>query len=510
MERGINHLLALSVLALPVFLCAANSEAQVTAPSQTGYTLTVDKTENRGTWEGWGCSFAWWAHAVGGRNYQDLYADLFFTDKTVPFLDKQLPGLNMNLIRYNVGGGGRRETYENAFEQVPGILPWHRDIDGYWLNWGDKGPNSKSWDWSRDANQRAMMQASIKRGVNQIEFFSNAPMWWMMDSKSSAGGNLQVWNRRDFAVYLATVTQYAQQNWGIKVDYLEPFNEPSAGWWNFPKNQEGCNFTREAQKELLGYLREELDGRGLQEVAITASDENNMKAARETYEYFKGQSVQVNGQERNVADLVEKVNVHSYNGLSAWRDNNARRALKESVGNKRLWANEFGNPDGSGMVLAQTIMEDINFLRPTAWFYWQPLEPGSAWGLVNGTFGDKVNPEAGAPKWVYYNFYAFAQFTRFLRPGQHIIGNSDKNSVVAYDAPKKQLVLITINYGNAQHIRYDLSSLQDVGDSGTVTVTNTKGSRLFQSSQVAVRDKRLSIEAEVNSIYSMIIDDVIL
>lgn len=102
------------------------------APSVgAGYTMTVHPNEKRGIWEGWGCSFAWWAHAVGGRKHGELYADLFFTDKTVPFLDKQLPGLNLNIIRYNVGGGGRRESYGDALEQVPDILPWHRDIDGY-------------------------------------------------------------------------------------------------------------------------------------------------------------------------------------------------------------------------------------------------------------------------------------------------------------------------------------------------------------------------------------------
>lgn len=502
--------MAVAAFWLPVVALPVATAAPVTGRA-TGYTLKVDKTEKRGIWEGWGCSFAWWAHAVGGKKYQDLYGDLFFTQKTVPFLDKQLPGLGMNIIRYNVGGGGRRETYENAVEKVPDILPWHRDIDGYWINWGDPNPKSKSWDWTRDANQRAMMQAAIARGVDRVEFFSNAPMWWMMDSKSSAGGNLQAWNRRDFAYYLATVTQHAQDNWGVKVNTIEPFNEPTAGWWNYPKNQEGANISREAQSEVVGYLREELDKRGLQKVAITASDENNMKAARATHEFFKAQKVEVNGGQRNVADLIEKVNVHSYNGLAPWRDNNARRALRESVGKTRLWANEFGNPDGSGLVLAQTIMEDINFLRPTAWLYWQALEPASAWGLINGNFAPSADdPNTGEPKWVYYTYYAMAQFTRFLRPGLHIIGSSDDNSVVAYDAAKRQLVLITINYGNAQPIDYDLSSLQEVGASGTVTATNTNGSKLLQSSPLKVGTKKFILDAEANSIYSIVINDVVL
>jgi galactan endo-1,6-beta-galactosidase len=474
--------------------------------------ITIDKNENRGTWEGWGCSLAWWAHAVGGKNYQDLYADLFFTGKTVPFLDRQLPGLNMNIIRYNVGGGGLRGADVSEAEQISDILPWHRDIPGFWIDPQDKEPNSASWDWTRDANQRSLTQAAIERGVNLVEFFSNAPMWWMMDSQSSAGGNLLVERRRDFAIYLATVTQYAQDNWGIKVDYVEPFNEPTSAWWDFPKNQEGCHIGREEQVEILGYLREELDRRGLQKVALTAADENTMKMARETYEYYQTHTIQVNGQQRTAADLVEKINVHSYEGgVSPWRDNNERRALREYAGSTRLWPNEFGNSDESGMELAQTIMEDINFARPTAWLYWQALEPASAWGLVNGKYAETADdPTTGEPTHVHTNYYVMAQFTRFLRPGYQIIGNSNDNSIVAYNTEERKLIAITVNYGNAQTIEYDLSNLQQVGTSGTITVTNTNGSKLFQSSPIQVNNKRFSLQAEAKSVYSMEINDVTL
>lgn len=354
------------------------------------------------------------------------------------------------------------------------------------------------------------MQAAVKRGVNQVEFFSNAPMWWMMDSKSSAGGHLLTANRRDFAIYLATVVKYAQQNWGVRVNYIEPFNEPSAGWWNYPKNQEGFNSPRAEHQEILGYLRQELNARGLHQVAITAADENNMNAARVTHESYKNQSVTIDGQTRSLADLVEKVNVHSYNGLAPWRDNPARRALRQSVGTTRLWANEFGNPDGSGMVLAQTIMEDLSFLRPTAWLYWQVLEPASAWGLVNGKFGDKENPDAGAPSWVYYNYYVMAQFTRFLRPGQQIIGNSDPNSVVAYDAKQRRLVIVTVNYANPQPVSYDLSNLNQVGSSGSLTTTHTNGSKLFQTSPLKVGNKRFTLDVEANSVSSIVINGVVM
>ncbi len=36
----------------------------------------------------------------------------------------------------------------------------------------------------------------------------------------------------------------------------------------------------------------------------------------------------------------------------------------------------------------QTITEDLTYLKPSAWIYWQAVEPYSAWGLVNAAYGN--------------------------------------------------------------------------------------------------------------------------
>lgn len=471
------------------------------------YTLTVNKDEDRGTWEGWGCSLAWWGNGVGGSVYQDTYADLLFTLNPVSFKGLSLPGLGLSIARYNVGGGGLpSDDIGGTVDARPKAMPWYKDIDGYWRDWYDSNPASASWDFYRDSNQRNMMWAARDRGAT-LEFFANAPMWWMTIAKSSAGGALQSWNRRDFARYLASVVWYAHSRWGVSVSSLEPFNEPTAGWWTYPKDQEGCNISANVQKEIVGYLREELDSHGLKSVAIAGSDENTMTQAVATYNYFAGQRVTVNGVSTNVAGLLGKVNVHAYNGLDPWRDNAARQSLRRAVGNKRLWVSEYGDGDGSGMTLARTITEDLNYLRPTAWVYWQPVEPYSAWGLVNAAYGntsDETSSTRAEPLWVYYKYYVFAQFSRFLRPGDKLIGSNDANTIVAYHRGEQKLVLITVNYGTPQRITYDLTSTAFLADGdAAVTATNTSGSKLLQDSSVPLRGKKLTINAEANSIYSV-------
>lgn len=483
-------------------------------PANADYTLTVNKSDNRGSWEGWGCSLAWWGKGVGSSSYQTTYADLMFTLGNVSFMGQPVPGLGLNIARYNVGGGGLpSDNISGTVEARPSGLAWYKDIDGYWKDWSSTDTASTSWDWNRDSNQRNLMWAARDRGVT-FEFFANAPMWWMTAQKSSAGGTLQSWNRRDFARYLASVVQYTKKNWGVNVSYLQPFNEPSAGWWNYPAGQEGLNLTQSEQAEILGYLREELNSRGLSSLAITASDENTMTEGLSTYNFFKANSVSVNSVSTNVASLVSKVNVHGYSGINPWRDNGARQNLKASVGSKKLWMSEYGDNDGDGMVLAQSITQDINYLKPSAWIYWQPVEASSAWGLVNGDFGDAADETASTraqPTWLYYKYYAFAQFTRFLRPGYTVLGSSDTNTVVAYDSIGKRLVLITVNYGNAQKIVYDLGSLAGItAATASVTTTNTNGSKLLAGSSVSVSAKKFTINAEANTIYSTVITGVTL
>jgi len=482
----------------------------ITLPAHADYTVRLDPHDRRGTWEGFGAGLSWWAHAVGGTPYQAMYTNLFFGTAPVQVLGNTLPGLGLNLVRYNIGGGGLPTDNPSGFRDQrppPDVQPWAKDIDGFWRDWYSTDPDSPSWDWRRDARQRAVLDTLRTRGVT-VEFVSHAPMWWMMDSRSSAGGNLQAWNRRDHARYLATVVQQARTRWGVDVKSVTPFNEPLAGWWNYPVIQEGANIPIDAQAETLGYLREELDARGLADVTIASSDENTMTQGQAGYQGLLARKVTVNGRSVSAASLVGKFNIHGYNGLDPWRDDAARRSLRRTVGDKRIWLTEYGDGDGSGLALAQSIVADINQLRVTGWMYWQPLEPYSAWGLVNGQYSapaDETSPTRGQPWWVYSSkYHAFAQFTRFLRPGQRLIGSTDGRSVIAHDPRSRKLVMITFNEGPAQTITYDLSRLGAVSaTTATVTTSSFDGTQRLAAATATLNGRLLSVRAAANAVHSI-------
>lgn len=128
-------------------------------PAVADETTTINASSNFGTWDGWGTSLAWWAKAFGT---QTALADIFFTLNTVSFNGKILPGLGLNIVRYNLGASSTNKDPDGDSMVVsPDITP-SRQIDAYWLDWTSTDPTSASWSWTVDANQRNMVSLGLR------------------------------------------------------------------------------------------------------------------------------------------------------------------------------------------------------------------------------------------------------------------------------------------------------------------------------------------------------------
>jgi galactan endo-1,6-beta-galactosidase len=299
-------------------------------------------------------------------------------------------------------------------------------------------------------------------------------MWWMNSNRSTAGSNtagdcLMPENYDRFAFYLASVARYSSEHWGIKFDSVEPFNEPSADWWKYPNRQEGCHFDVATQRKLVQSLRQALDRAHLEDLRVAAADENNMDAGLSTWKAYDSAT-------RNLIGLV---NVHGYsNGTEPYHGPN-RVELRRAVGDKRLWQSEYGDGDASGYTMAQTIIRDVKELRPSAWIYWQPVEPdvsGYGWGLINANYVDTHDqPSADKTPLVRVNrkFYVYGQFTRYVRLGYELIGIDDPNSIAAYDRGSRKLVIVKVTGDAPETAQLDLSSFSVVGDTVQLIATTT-------------------------------------
>lgn len=457
------RLLWAMIIALPA-LSGSSFHAQTQQVVGTAKTVKIDPSENLGQWEGWGSSLAWWARAVGGTANADYYADLIYTTKSTG----GYPGLGLNIVRYNLGGGGINKPQENKGPK----LQWQMDIHGYWPNPNHSDPTT--WNWSADENQRSMMQKARERGANIFQLFSDSPMWWMNSNHSTSGSDTsgdclapEYYDR--FAFYLASVARHSADHWGVRFNSVEPFNEPSANWWRYPGRQEGCHFDVSTQQEIVESLRRALDDVHLKDVAVAAADENNMDAGLKTWNAYRPIT-------RRVIGLVD---VHGYsNGTPPYRGQN-RTELRRSVGSLRLWQSEYGDGDASGYTMAQAIIHDIKELRPSAWVYWQPVEPDVpeyGWGLINANYADTHDqPSIQKTALVRVNrkFFVFGQFTRYLRTGYHLIEVADPNSIAAYDLSSHKVVIVKVTGDAGEPMKLDVSNLLSDDDTVQVIATTT-------------------------------------
>ena len=159
-------------------------------------TTTIVASSNRGTWEGWGTSLAWWARKFGNR---DDLANIFFSTGSTSWNGQTVPGLGFTIARHNAGASSWNTINGTTKMVVSPNMILSRHIEAHWLDWTSQDPSSSSWTWTVDANQRAMLQKAKARGANIFELFSNSPVWWMLSNKcvagaANGGNNLQTWN----------------------------------------------------------------------------------------------------------------------------------------------------------------------------------------------------------------------------------------------------------------------------------------------------------------------------
>lgn len=474
----------------------------VLALVNTPYTLadvttTISSTTNWGVWEGWGVSLAWWAKAFGN---QENLATIFFSTSSSTYEGTSVPGLGLNIVRYNAGACSTN-TYDGDAMVVSPDMIASRQVDGYWLNWASNSSSSSSWDWDVDSNQRNMLWNARDNGADTFELFSNSPMWWMCNNHNPSGSdggssdNLQSWNYDQHALYLATIAKYASANWGFKFNSVEAFNEPSAAWWNGKTGtQEGCHFGVSTQATVISYLRTELDKQGLTSTIISASDENTYDGAISTW----------NSLGSSATSKVGRINVHGYQYGDGSRD--GLYNLAHSAG-KKLWNSEYGESDATGSQLVSNLLLDFRWLHPTAWVYWQAID-GGGWGLIDGN-DDTVTTGAVSQK-----YFVLAQFTRHIRKGMTILDGGSDYTAAAYDATNKKLIIVAVNWGGAQNINFDLSHFSTPGTNGALvkrwSTQISSGDRYVSYSDTYLSGAKFSSHFATDQVMTFEVDNVVL
>ncbi len=486
--------MGISTVLLAVLLLTGAISNVTTAHAD--YTINVDPSQQYQTLQGWGTSMAWWAKWAGSLS----------DSQRIPLADKLFDpntGIGLNTLRYNFGADGPGNACHDAIAR--GKANSYTNIPTY-------EPSAGTYDWTQDTAQRWVLQAAQDRGANLFEGFANSPPAWMLSNSCTSGANGNAENLSsshydDYAAYMSTIAQHFHDTWGLTLQTLAPFNEPTPGYWNYNGDQEGSNFSTGTQNTIVSKLGAKLDQMGVSAYSQTsAPDDTAVNASNNDY----------NAYDSTAKGYVVQYNTHTYGGSNSDRDY-AYNTIGQND-NKRLWMSEWGTGGQSSqmaaaLTLSQQILGDEQHLHPSAWVIWQAANnypgngvagnPGSdsdLWGLAYSDNSGNISYPS--------RYYGLGNYTKFVRPGYKMIGNNDGNTFSAYDAGSNTLVLVTTNSSSsATNISYNLGSFSNVGNTATPYRTSST-ENLAQLSNIAIGGSSFSSTLPAQSITTFVIPNV--
>ncbi|MBO5371982.1 MAG: family 43 glycosylhydrolase [Lachnospiraceae bacterium] len=477
-----------------------------------------------GEFEGWGTSLCWWANRLGYS--EKLTADaakVFFSDD----------GLDMNIGRYNVGGGDNVGTEDDGsdFWHAEHIVRSDSVVPGYCVDVTpvEEGKTEAdyanfdrvdlecgyawNYDWDADKNQMNILLAAAKASGEDFigEAFSNSPPYFMTVSGCSSGNtdanvdNLRKDSYNAFAAYMADVIVHWAKEGVFNFQSVTPMNEPYTNYWGANSNkQEGCHFDiGDSQSNIIVALHKELtaqtaemeDGAAktaLENIIYSASDETSIDTAITSYNALSDEA----------KEIVTRIDTHTYSGSNRA----GLRALAEES-SENLWMSEVdgafdigtnSGEMGAALGLAERIMTDLNGLKSSAWILWNAVDnhvdadlDGSTDGkydpdtlealytknkfdMESGYWGIAIGDHDNQEIILTQKYYAYGQFSRYIRPGDTIIASSG-NTLATYDAKNNEVVIVAINTAEEdQTWKFNLGSFATVGTE--VKAIRTSGS----------------------------------
>lgn len=507
--------------------------------------ISVDPAVRYQTLKGWGTSLCWWGNTIGtwgdndyndnGRPDREEIAELAFSPEY----------LNLNIVRYNVGGGDKEDT---SIKRCEGLVPgWTEDMTGTKDGTGSFDADAfyaKETEEMSDAGQLWMLeQANAYRQdekdiINEV--FSNSPPYYMTKSGTSTGGvdaenNLKEECCEEFSTYLARAARWIDEDlkekYGTGVDYIEPMNEPNTDYWSAGSTkQEGCSFdVGEAQSKMLREMQKALDAEGLTGVKMTGTDETSVKDT--SYAFYK--------LEDDVKENLAAISAHTYGG-----DVRDRKKLHEVAqkNGKDLWMSEVTRGGGAhtegchdSMVevnakdQSEGIMMDLKYMQPTAWIAWlvadseyECLQTNSNWGLLHAVFekdgqpvpdyhtslvnsdGSRKDGVPGEGYWaVTKQFYTMMQYSKYLKAGYTMIEIDDGNMCAAVSPEGDELVIVAQNFKEMRETTVDLSAFENVKEAEVYQTSDESDCELKETQKI--KNNTLNVVLPENSVTTYVI-----
>ncbi len=372
-----------------------------------------------------------------------------------------------------------------------------------------------NYDWDKDANQRNILVAAKAASGDEFiaEAFSNSPPYFMTNSGCTSGAtdaskdNLRKDSYNAFAAYMADVVEHYAKEGIVDFTSATPMNEPYTNYWGANSaKQEGCHFDQgDSESNIIVAFKKELEKKAaaatdekvkntLSSIILSGTDETSIDTAIDSYNKLSSAAKKA----------IARIDTHTYSGSKR-----AELSALAKQENKNLWMSEIDGASragtnagemAAGLGFAQRILTDINGLKCSAWIMWNAVdlnvdannefdadsiedlrnmtndsgeimfdpENKGWWGIA---IGDHNNKELVLTR----KYYAYGQFSRYIRPGYTIMGTSDpSNTLIAYDKAGKKAVVVAVNTaGTDKTWKFDLSRFEAMGTK--ITANRTSG-----------------------------------
>lgn len=170
---------------------------------------------------------------------------------------------------------------------------------------------------------------------------------------------------------------------------------------------------------------------------------------------------------------------------------------------------ESGPLSGTGgqdiaMFMAQNIIEDLKYMKVSAWIDWQSYAGGGTWETIRV---DKTSLAIIPARRCYMQ----AAFSRFIRPGSRIIESDDANTIAAL-VPKTGNLVVVVRNGGTSNVNYtfDLSRVTPLPTGVRVYQYHVSAYQtLSKLPDVPISNKQFTLIAPAQSVTTCVVPGVI-
>ncbi len=469
-SRKIGKIVGITVAVLAVIVIISLSIYSIAAYAPLR--VNVDLDAERQTVEGFGASSAWIYQELGAEQYADDAAkaiEMLYGDS----------GLQLNIFRYNLGGGSADAALDNVWPYNNGWIDWGRRAESFFIAENYSEPSDFSdpanYDFdNRDVEVQRLFAAALDKGnIDKVVFFANSPHYLMTKSgvctgKNEYDNNLKEEFYEEYSDYLlisvnGLATKYGLQDKGIEI-WISPANEPQWKWGGEGSSQEGCHYDPEVLAAFYDVFWNKLQAynaangtdfrldafeSGSYEFSIIKDDIRDYLEAMSKYDYF---------------DELGEISVHAYhaedskrirNEFASYMEKNFPDLAVTSTEYCELQSGEFDTIE-SGMLLAKVVLYDLTMIDATEWSWWLSVAKG---GYNDGLVYWDGSGEREQSIWVLKRYYTFGQITRFVDDGDVRVDSpiSDLTGwsgvdIGVFKKPDGRVVAVVINDGSAKDL----------------------------------------------------------